>query len=64
VLGPLDPVANFNLTDDEAEALADLPDTLGDDRYAHLHAEGAAMTAEEILEYAHERTKQNQSSAP
>jgi predicted ATPase len=64
VLVSHDPLGDFNLTEDLTAALADLPDTLGDDRYASLRAQGAAMTAEQILEYAHEPAEHDPSTAP
>jgi predicted ATPase/class 3 adenylate cyclase len=55
LLGPVDTiVGGFNRDDDPWQALVRLPEDLGDN-YASRHAQGAAMTAEEILEYAHDQ---------
>ena len=40
------PPSNTTVFDEPAEALARLPDHLGEDRYASLRAQGAMMTAE------------------
>jgi len=64
VLGPGDSVANMSLSDVALGALARLPEHLGDARYASLYAEGAVMTAEQILEYAHEQTEHSPAPAP
>jgi hypothetical protein len=55
LLGPVDTIAGFsNRLDDWWRSLVRLPEELGD-KYASLHGQGAAMTAEEILEYAHDQ---------
>ena len=54
VTGPVDSITNVSLTNDVLEALTRLADNLGDD-YASLRAQGAAMTAEDVLEYAHDQ---------
>jgi len=62
VLGSVDSISNVALTDDAAEALARLPANLGDERYITLHAQGGAMSAEEILEYAHHQINRTNAS--
>jgi predicted ATPase/class 3 adenylate cyclase len=61
VLGPVGLISTLNLPDEAADAYLRLPEDLGDD-YAAPYGRGAAMTAEEILEYAHDQI--NLTNAP
>jgi predicted ATPase/class 3 adenylate cyclase len=56
LLGALHEIVGFTHHDGPWPALLRLPEDLGDD-YASLHDQGAAMTAEEILEYAHDQIR-------
>jgi hypothetical protein len=58
LMGSLDNIIRLSFSGEAGAAAARLPDDLGHDRYASLHAEGVAMTAEEILEYAREHIEQ------
>jgi len=51
--GPLEPVSLSALYDEPTKWITQLPEVLGAHQFATLHASGAAMTAEGILEFAH-----------
>ena len=53
ILGSLEAMLSLNPGSEAGAVAARLTEDLGDDRYASLHTQGAAMTAEEILQYAH-----------
>ena len=52
LIGTAEPLPVSDLYAEPGKWIAQLPETLGAERYAALHASGAAMTAEEILEFA------------
>jgi hypothetical protein len=52
LIGTAEPPAVGDLYAEPGKWIAQLPETLGAERYAVLHESGATMTAEEILEFA------------
>ena len=58
ILGSLEAMQSLNPGWEAGAVAARLPEDLGDDRYASLHSQGAAMTAEEILQSAQNTPRQ------
>ena len=62
ILGSLEAMLSLNPGSEAGAVAARLTEELGDDRYASLHSQGAAMTAEAILQFAHEHAARTTAS--